>query len=232
MTVTEQFAPHGLRSLTADALRPGDRLLSLAGVAYPQQFDDDAEPTLVCRSRPVFDSPYQQEPVAEVITSHGTIYTDPESPAVAIRDVVITARTVLLISRRMSLHAELLGLGVPLIRRTPLADSGFVRAVDAEDWFSAPLVVLDGNLPTGALDALRNRSDLAPRDGMLMVGDDPDDYRLEGRARIARTSTVAVLPWDRDALKTTFQQATGRATSGGASLFDAQTLLNAPNSEL
>ena len=101
---------------TVADLATGDRLMHLGGVGFGQLFDSDADPVLVADVHPA----PEDTTLAQVITSAGTLYAYRDTEARAVRSNEVTARTVLLISRRHMLCAALTALGTPVVRRTPV----------------------------------------------------------------------------------------------------------------
>lgn len=193
---------------TVTDLAAGDRLVNIGGVGFAQFADPAAPPVLVCEVR----VPEVPAELVQIITSAGTLYSHPDAPVAAHRDDTVRADTVLLIGRRRSLHATLLGFGIPVIRRTPLADES-KPAVTAAEWQRAPLIVIDGYLAQGTLRNLWLRGDLTDRTQIVMVCDDPDDTRSEARSHVAHARGLAQLPYDRDGLADLFAVATGAGGS-------------------
>lgn len=208
--MTRQRPEDGLVVAAAD-LRTGDRLLRLGGVGYAQLRDPDSPPVLIAEVRPPLEDPaHPQDPaevIVEVVTSTGILYARAAAPALVARDTTVTPGTILLISRRAMLHARLLELGVPVIRRTPHTP-GTMPAVTATEWATAPLIVIDGYLACSTLHQMWRRGDLTPRTETITVGTDPDDPRAEARQQAARTHTFRLLPHDKADLAALFRAAT------------------------
>lgn len=198
-------------NIVAADLTTGDRLLRLGGVGFAQFRDPDADPVLVADVRPPLDDDpadaSAEEQIIEILTSTGVLYTRVSAPVLIDRDDVVTAETILLISRRQSLHARLTKLGSPVIRRTPVTAAS-VPAVTEAEWNTAPLIVIDGYLAQATIRSMWARGDLRDRDQIVMVGTDPDDYRLDGRQIAAHARMLSVFPYDEAALRELFQAAT------------------------
>lgn len=186
----------------AGDLQPGQQLLRLGSVAFAQLHNLDARPVVVAATRPA------QSGEVEILTSAGTLYVPAATPAVVVAAVAVTAQTVLVISRRHNFLTQIAKFGAPVVRRGPLVDET-VTAVTAEEWASAPAIVLDGFLALPTLRDLSNRRDLAPRPGVLIVGTDPDDARIYGRAAVSPASCLFVLPYDQDPLGEVLNAAVG-----------------------
>lgn len=201
--------PPAATTTTADGLASGDRLLRLGDITYAQAHDPHAPPVLVCGAGPA-GAPRDPD-TWRVITSAGVLYTHRRAPATVVHESTVDDATVLLVSRRRSLHAALLALGAPLVRRAPLTPDPGVPAVTPAEWHTAALVVVDGHLAQRTLLGLWGRGDLGERTGIVMVGTDPDDTRIQARSRLARARLLAVLPSDRALLAALFAAAGQRA---------------------
>lgn len=186
-------------------LRVGDQLLRLGGVGFAQFRDPDATAILVADVRPPED-PHDTEEVVEILTSAGTMYSRANAPALVNRATPPQDATILLISRRRSLHARLTKLGYPVVRRT-VRDGESAPVIDPAEWFAAPLIVIDGYLAQPTLRELVANPALADRDQIVMVGDDPDDARVFARQSVARARALFVLPYDESGLRDLFQAA-------------------------
>lgn len=107
-----------------------------------------------------------------------------------------TQSPILLIGRRNSMHSRLLGFGEHVIRRTPVTADTDTPAVTAQEWDHASLILVDGYLGQETLRNMWDRDEFTPIDKqIILIGDDPDDARYEGRARAAYASGLAVLPY-------------------------------------
>lgn len=204
----------GFNGTVAD-LATGDRLLHLGGVGFAQLIDPDADPVLVGDVHPAPDD----KALSQVVTSAGTIYAYRDTEAGAIRSDVVTASTILLISRRHMLGAALTTLGTPIVRRTPVDPGTNTPAVTGQEFASAPLVVIDAYLSKTTLRSMWMRGDLSDRDQIVMVGTDPDDPRAFDRQATARARTLMLLPHDEALLRSLFRTATNTATGGDRAPF-------------
>lgn len=204
--------PDGTVTVTTADLTTGDHLLRLGGVGYAQLRDPDAAPVIVAEVRPPLEDNDPDDAIVEILTSAGTMYARATAPALVTRADTVTARTILLISRRRSLHAHLLGFGIPVVRRTPVDPGKTVAAVTPVEWASAPLIVVDGYLSRSTINAMWSRGDLIDRDQIVMVGTDPDDVRLYGRQEAAHARLCALLPYDKASLASLFSAAVQEGT--------------------
>jgi hypothetical protein len=194
---------------TVTDLTAGDRLINIGGVGFAQFRDRSAPPVLVCDVRPPHDDAAPGQEIAEIITSSGVHYAHADAPVTVLRDDAIRPDTILLISRRQSLHAALLAFGVPVIRRTPVEAGKKTPSVTADEWMRAPLIVIDGYLAQQTLRAMWQRGDLIDRDQIIMVGNDPDDTRVYDRRAAANARALAILPYDGAGVADMFRAATG-----------------------
>lgn len=201
-------------SLSAHDLATGDHLLRLGGVGFAQLRDRTAPPVIVADTRPPLEGaetdshadPSTQ--VLEILTSAGALYARPNAPVLILRRDVVSPATVLLVSRRASLHARLVEFGVPVVRRTPLEATKTVAAVSATEWSTAPLIVIDGYLSRTTIAQMWARGDLPDRDQIIMVGTDPDDVRVYQRKEAANARLLALLPYDKHIIASLFQAST------------------------
>lgn len=196
--------PHTM--LAAD-LQPGDRLISLGGIGFAQMASEAAAPALVADLVCPPQSTELDQQVGQLITSLGTFYVALDAPAQAYREE--SQGDVLLISRRRSLHSRLLAFGAPIRRRTPLKNEA-VAAVTLHEWNSAPLIIFDGYLGQETIRALWQRG-LPERACIAIVGDDPDDVRLDGRTRACRARAQWVLPYHQESLSALLHAAVNEA---------------------
>lgn len=193
----------------------GDHLLRLGDTSYPQRLNPDTDPVIVAAVRPPEQTTAPGEGLVEVVTSTGLVFTTPNTPAQATRPTEVTTQTILLISRRASLHAQICAWGRPIIRRTPLTVDETAFPVTLDEWVLAPLIVIDGFLAPSTLGSMWRRGDLAPRDQILLLCTDPDDPHADLRLHAARANAMAVLPYDRDTVVDCFKTATGDPTATG-----------------
>lgn len=193
--------------LTAADLRTGDLLLRVGGVGFAQLRNPDSTPVIVAEVRPPLDDHHPDEAIVEILTSIGPLYARDNAPVLINRTNTVTDRTILLISRRRSLHARLIEFGVPVARRTPHTADPSAPSVTSAEWRTAPLIVIDAHLAASTLQAMWNRGDLGDRDQIIMVGTDPDEVRAEARQQIARARLFALLPYDKHDLSNLFHAA-------------------------
>lgn len=203
--------PTGSLSVTAAELATGDALLRVGGVGFAQLLDNDAPPVLVAEARPPLEDA-EGDPIVEILTSAGTLYARDSAPALVRRDNTISGSTILLISRRRSLHARMCEIGVPIVRRTPVRADASATEVTRQEWHTAPLIVVDGYLAASTLRSMWLRGDLSDRDQIVMVATDPDDVNVFARQEMAHARAMILLPYERSTLVDLFHAAT---TPGG-----------------
>lgn len=192
--------------LTVADLATGDCLLQLGDVAYPQVLDPEQPPVVVAATRP------PEDPVGdliEIVTSTGHVFAPADTPALVLRGYEVTPTSILLVSRRASLHAALCERGFPIQRRTPVTFDTTANPVTAEEWDRAALIVIDGYLLGESVLALWQRGDLTQRPGIMLLCTDPDDARTDALTAAARASTTVVLPYDTNRLFHIFRAAHG-----------------------
>lgn len=202
-----------LLSGTVADLLPGDRLHSLNGVGFGLPQNAEQSPVLVADVRPAAVEGVTLADSSEILTSIGPLLAPPNAPTLVERDNRVTANTVLLISRRQSLHATLLTLGIPVLRRAPLSDGPTTTTVTPQEWASAGLIVIDGYLALSTIRSLIARAGITARSQVIMVCTDPDDATVYTRQQAARASTVAVLPHESVGLQDLFRAAVGAEQS-------------------
>lgn len=189
MTQTYESRPLG-------DLRPGDILHSLDGIGFAAPRPSSM--TVVTAA------PVVGETTAHVYTSHTIFTVDPGAEVTYTR---VDTTPIILVGRRASLHARLLGSGVPMIRRTPLTADDDAPAVTAQEWSAAECILIDGFLAQTTLRAMWERDEIAPEGKrIVVVGDDLDDARIFGRARAARARGLAILPDHETGLRLMLQQ--------------------------
>jgi hypothetical protein len=195
-------------SCDASELHTGDHLLRLGGVGYAQLRDTQGTPVIVGEVRPPVEGTTPGEKIVEILTSAGVLYARSDAPALITRDDTVTPGTILLISRRPYLHARLSELGVPVIRRTPVASDTTAQTVTDTEWATAPLIVIDAYLAVATLQRMWSRGDLYDRDQIVMVGTDPDDARVEARSATAHARSFFLIPHDAAQTRDLFVAAT------------------------
>lgn len=196
--------------LTVGDLATGDCLLQLGDLMYPQALDPEERPVVVAAIRP------PEQPVGdliEIVTSTGRCYAPADTPAMVHRGYEVTPESILLISRRASLHSALCERGFPIQRRTPVTFDTTANPVTADEWDTAALVVIDGYLLGESILALWQRGDLDTRPGIVLLCTDPDDARTDTLALVARAAATMVLPYDTDRLFSVFRAAHGDPTA-------------------
>ena len=198
--------------VTAATLEISDCLLRLGDVHYPRAYDAAQPPVVVACARPP-ESPTADAASApdliEVVTSGGSYYTTRATPAWVQRTPTVTDTTILLISRRSSLHSVLCAQGFQIQRRTPVTFDNTAHPVTVDEWSAASLVVIDGFLLGDTIISMWQRGDLTVRPGIVLLCTDPDDARTDTLALIAHASATVVLPYDTQHLFSMFRAAQG-----------------------
>lgn len=188
---------------TPDDLRPGDSLRRLGAVSFAVTRDRHADPVLVAD---VSTGRRAHERV--ITTSAGTMYVDASTTLSADRDLRVRPEAALLVSRRPALHAALLTLGVPVVRRSTVAEDVSASQIDAPDWQGAPLVVVDAYLSPGSLSALFGRPGFTRTSGVVVVGLQEDPVDISVRDQIVRGCPALLLPRDTGTVRSLLTVAT------------------------
>ena len=171
-------------SMTLSDLHPGDILHSLAGITFTPP--RPSSHTLVTAETAFGDT------TAQVHTSHA-IFT--VAPSALVTFSRVDSTPTILIGRRTSLHATVLGFGAPVSRYTPVADDDTAPHVTADAWNDAQTILIDGFLSQETIRAMWNREEFTPEGKqIIMLGDDLDDSRIYGRSRAAFAGGIAMLP--------------------------------------
>lgn len=165
-------------------LEAGDLLLAIGDIALSPAHQD--------RHTVVTCTPIVGDSMAQICTSH----TDYMVTA----DITVTftrpeQTPTLLISRRRTLHTEVLGLGIPMNRRTPVSDDDTATAVTPEEWNAASMILIDGHLARNTILDMWAREEFSPEGKqILMVGTDLDDPRIWVRGNAAAATGIVFLP--------------------------------------